>query len=107
MPSCDGLSQPWHLTSDEQSAFQRPPWSCWPTRSPPARPPPSQSGPDCFVSSGPRRTPVNGNVALITDPKPSGRAGFVRSKPGTPHGPLSSVFMGISLSQTWAFEIED
>jgi hypothetical protein len=51
--------------------------------------------------------PVNGNVALITDPKPSGRVGFVRSKPGTPHGPLSSLFMGMSLSQTWAFEMED
>jgi hypothetical protein len=51
--------------------------------------------------------PVTGNVALITDSKPSGRAGFVRSQPGTPHGPFSSLFMGMSLSRTWAFEMED
>jgi hypothetical protein len=60
-----------------------------------------------FRIVGSATDPVSGNVALITDPEPSGRAGFVRSKPETPHGPLSSLFMGMSLSQTWAFEIED
>jgi hypothetical protein len=51
--------------------------------------------------------PWTRNVALITDPNPSGRAGFVRSRPGTPHGPFSSLFMEVSLSRTWAFEMED
>jgi hypothetical protein len=50
---------------------------------------------------------VTGSVALITDPNPSGRAGFVRARPWTPHGPFSSLFMEVSLSPTWAFEMED
>jgi hypothetical protein len=51
--------------------------------------------------------PVTGNIALITDANPGGRAGFVRYQPGTPHGPFSSLFMVISLDWTWAFEMED
>jgi hypothetical protein len=70
-----------------------------------APPFPIQAG--LFRIVGSATDPVNGNVALITDPHPSGRVGLVRSKPGTPHGPLSSLFMGMSLSQTWAFEMED
>jgi hypothetical protein len=66
---------------------------------------PIQAG--LFRIVGSATDPVNGNVALITDPSPSGRVGLVRSKPGAPHGPLSSLFMGMSLSQTWAFEMED
>jgi hypothetical protein len=48
-----------------------------------------------------------GNIALVTDSNPAGRSGFVRSEPGTSHGPFSSLFMGIKLNRRWSFELED
>jgi hypothetical protein len=48
-----------------------------------------------------------GNIALITDANPGGREGFVRRQPGTPHGPFSSLWMGMRLSRRWAFEMEE
>jgi hypothetical protein len=51
--------------------------------------------------------PVTGNVALITDANPNGRAGFVRYLPGTRHGPFCNLFMGMSMSRMWTFEVED
>jgi hypothetical protein len=51
--------------------------------------------------------PSTGNVALITDADPGGRSGFVRHRPGTPHGPFRSLWMGMRLSRTWAYEMEE
>jgi hypothetical protein len=51
--------------------------------------------------------PCTGNIALITDANPGGREGFVRYQLGTPHGPFSSLWMGMNLSRRWAFEMEE
>jgi hypothetical protein len=48
-----------------------------------------------------------GNIALITDANPGGREGFVRHRPGTPHGPFSSLWMSVELNTRWAFEMEE
>jgi len=50
----------------------------------------------------------SGNVALITDPNPSGRSGFVRVRPGASHyGPLINFFHERHIVGPWWFEVED
>jgi hypothetical protein len=55
--------------------------------------------------------PRTGSVGLIIDPNPSGRSGFVRYLPGTTSGPgcgpFHNLFMGMSMSRRWTFEVED
>jgi hypothetical protein len=66
---------------------------------------PARAGLYCIRGSA--TDPVSGNIALITDANLGGRAGFVRYQPGSPQGPFSSLFMGMSLDRTWSFEMED
>jgi hypothetical protein len=64
-----------------------------------------------FRVVGSATDPKTGSVGLITNSNPSGRSGFVRYPPVTTSvpgsGPLHSLFMGMSLSQRWTFEVED
>jgi hypothetical protein len=66
-----------------------------------------------FLVVGSVIDPSTGNVALITDPNPAGRAGFIRYQldPSAPggrrNGPFSSLFYDLQLSDRWWYERED
>jgi hypothetical protein len=57
---------------------------------------------DSMIAAG------NGNVGLITDPNPSGSAGFVRVRSRRQGGgPFSASGMGVDLDEHWEYRQED
>ena len=65
----------------------------------------------CFLASVVTANALEAPLSLIIDPNPSGRSGFVRYLPGNTSGsgcgPFHNLFMGMSMSRRWTFEVED
>jgi hypothetical protein len=69
---------------------------------------PQWAGPYRLVQSA--VDPASGEVALMTDPNPSGAKGFVRVNPGIPwdrRGPILGTDLDVELGWGWEYRQDD